>query len=90
MVGWAWWATDDSPVEIEVWVNDRKVGRTLANALRPGMLPWGAPRGAYVGFHLPLEAVPGDIVDCRVTLTQQSLGRHRVHRTASLQPVLET
>ena len=53
------------------------------------MLRWGAPRGAYVGFHLPLEAVPGDIVDCRVTLTQQSLGRHRVHRTASLQPVLE-
>lgn len=89
VVGWAWWATDDSPVEIEVWVNDRKVGRTLANALRPGMLRWGAPRGAYVGFHLPLEAVPGDIVDCRVTLTQQSLGRHRVHRTASLQPVLE-
>ncbi|WP_198655828.1 glycosyltransferase family 2 protein [Salinicola sp. CR57] len=90
VVGWAWWATDDSPVEIEVWINDRKVGRTLANALRPGMLRWGAPRGAYVGFHLPIEAVHGDIVDCRVTLTQQSLGRHRVHRTAALQPVLES
>lgn len=89
VVGWAWWAGDDSPVEIDVWVNDRKVGRTLANALRPGMLRWGAPRGAFVGFHLPLEAGQGDIVDCRVTLTQQSLGRHRVQRTVTLQPVLE-
>lgn len=90
VVGWAWWAGDDSPVEIEVWVNDQKVGRTLANALRPGMLRWGAPRGAYVGFHLPLKAVPGDVVDCRVILTQQSLGRHRVQRSATLQPVLES
>lgn len=90
VVGWAWWSGDDSPVEIEVWVNDNKVGRTLANALRPGMLRWGAPRGAYVGFHLPLKAVSGDVVDCRVTLTQQSLGRHRVQRSASLQPVLES
>lgn len=88
VVGWAWWAEDDSPVEIEVWVNEHKVGRCLANALRPGLLRWGAPRGAYVGFHLPLEAQPGDTVDVRVILTQQSLGRSQIQCAAQPQSTL--
>lgn len=81
VVGWAWWAGEDMPVEIEVWVNDIRVGGCLANALRPGFIRWGAPRGAYIGFHLPLDAEPGDRIECRVALTGQTLGEQRIAAT---------
>ncbi|WFF42682.1 hypothetical protein EVC62_14925 [Salinicola endophyticus] len=78
VVGWAWWAVDDYPVEVEVRVNDERVGCCVASGLRPGFLRWGAPRAAQVGFHLPLKAAPGDRVECRVLLTGQSLGRCQI------------
>ncbi|WP_251978355.1 glycosyltransferase family 2 protein [Salinicola avicenniae] len=89
VVGWAWWATDDTPVEMEIWVNGERVGQTLANALRPGFLRWGAPRGSYVGFHLPLKSSPGDVVDCRVMVTGQSLGPRSVRQPERLRTSLE-
>ncbi|GHB11263.1 glycosyltransferase family 2 protein [Salinicola rhizosphaerae] len=89
VVGWAWWSEDDSPVELEVRVNDQRVGRCLANALRPGFLRWGAPRGAYVGFHLPLKAKPGDKVDVRTIMTQQSLGSLQIECVEQPQTSLE-
>lgn len=90
VVGWSWWANDDAPVEIDVWVNDIHVGGCLANGLRPGFLRWGAPRGAYIGFHLPLDAEPGDKVTCRVTLTGQTIGEQRIRAAERMDPLVET
>ncbi|WP_110665662.1 glycosyltransferase family 2 protein [Salinicola halophilus] len=89
VVGWAWWASEDMPVELDVWVNGIRVGGCLANALRPGFLRWGAPRGAYIGFHLPLDAEPGDRVECRVALTGQSLGEQRIAATERMAATTE-
>ncbi|WP_110687115.1 glycosyltransferase family 2 protein [Salinicola aestuarinus] len=81
VVGWAWWAGENMPVEVDVWVNGIRIGSCLANALRPGFLRWGAPRGAYIGFHMPLDAEPGDRIECCVALTGQSLGEQPIAAT---------
>lgn len=70
--GWAWWAQgDDTPVEVEAWVNGRHHQTLAAVELRPNLCRWQPPRGGYVGFHLPLKLAPGDRVQCRVSSTGQ-------------------
>lgn len=72
IAGWAWWACgDDSPVEVEVWVNDQLRDKVAATELRPGLCRFMVPRGGYIGFHLPLKLESGDRVQCRVAKTGQ-------------------
>lgn len=70
--GWAWWAGDnDSPVEVEVWVNGAQINTTWAVDHRPGQCRILPPRGGYVGFHLAVKLNAGDKVQCRVAETGQ-------------------
>ena len=70
--GWAWWAVpSDSPVDIEVWVNDEKVKKVKSTELRPNLCRLRPPRGGYVGFQMAGKFFPGDRVQCRVADTGQ-------------------
>lgn len=70
--GWAWYSNDsDTPVDIEVWVNDVFYTMVKASIFRPGLLKLLPPRGGYVGFHLRLALSPSDYVQCRVAATGQ-------------------
>lgn len=72
IAGWAWWETQNhEPVEVEVWVNDKKVKCLSAVDLRPGLCRLRPPRGGYVGFHASVTLKAGDSVQCRVVQTGQ-------------------
>lgn len=72
IAGWAWWETQShEPVEVDVWVNDKKVKCLSAVDLRPGLCRLRPPRGGYVGFQLPVTLKAGDSVQCRVVQTGQ-------------------
>lgn len=70
--GWAWWSEQtDSPVDIEVWVNNEKIKTVQAIELRPNLCRLMPSRGGYVGFHVTGKFSPGDRVQCRVADTGQ-------------------
>lgn len=71
VAGWAWWAKNDKPVEIEILVNSESHASMPATELRPGLCHLLPPRGGYVGFSLPVNLAPGDFVQCRVISTGQ-------------------
>lgn len=72
IAGWAWWADkSDKPVLIEIWVNGKHVRNVYAVDFRPGLAQLRVPRGAYVGFHLPMKLKSGDLVQCSVASTRQ-------------------
>lgn len=78
VVGWAWYSSAEQPVEVQVTVNGEIVGMSVAKDLRPGLLRISPPRKGYVGFKFkfsnPLRK--GDVVECWVAQTGQSLGQH--------------
>ena len=78
--GWAWYATSEQPVDIQVLVNGQVNGHMLAKDLRPGLLRLSPPRKGYVGFHhnFSEQLATGDVVECVVEGTGQSLGKRTV------------
>ena len=78
--GWAWYATSEQPVDIQVLVNGQVNGHMLAKDLRPGLLRLSPPRKGYVGFHHKFseQLATGDVVECVVEGTGQSLGKRTV------------
>ncbi|MCL7945134.1 sulfotransferase family 2 domain-containing protein [Marinobacter sp. ATCH36] len=73
--GWAWFADKRIPVEIDVFLNEKKCATVKATDLRPGLLQLGPPRKGYVGFHLnfPTPVDPGTLVSAVVAETGQVL-----------------
>lgn len=70
--GWAWWASkSEKPVDVEIWVNDKREAVISAVNLRPGLCRLQPPRNGHVGFGLPMKLIPGDRVQCRVAATGQ-------------------
>ncbi|MBS8270791.1 hypothetical protein DYI26_18985, partial [Halomonas litopenaei] len=68
----AWWEGGaDTPVDVEVWVNDEHRDTVSATQLRPSMARLKLPRGGYVGFQLKVNLSAGDRVQCRVAETGQ-------------------
>lgn len=74
--GWAWHASDNTPVDIDVLMNGEKAGTVQAKDLRPGLLQFSPPRNGYVGFQLifPEPIVAGTLVSAVVSETGQVLG----------------
>lgn len=74
--GWAWYANENTPVEIDILSNGKKVGTVKAIDLRPALLQFSPPRGGYVGFRLnfPKSVPAGTSVSAVVTKTGQVLG----------------
>lgn len=72
VAGWAWWeGEDDSPVEVEVWINNHHVATVVAVEHRPWLCRLQVPRGGYIGFSRPVNVKPGDQVQCRIAKTGQ-------------------
>lgn len=72
VAGWAWWeGNHESPVDVEIWVNNEYLDTAPAVDFRPGLCRHLPPRGGYVGFHLPVKLSAGDRVQCRVASTGQ-------------------
>ena len=70
--GWAWWSNNrDDPVELLVRVNGEPVDSVLAKIFRPELCLFSPPRGAYVGFELPVTVKSGDTLDFQVRETGQ-------------------
>lgn len=78
--GWAWYTSDEKPVDVEVLINGRVDGHVLAKDLRPGLLRLSPPRKGYIGFHHKFseQLNTGDVVECQVAATGQSLGQHTI------------
>ncbi len=73
--GWAAYDSGDAPVEIELWHNEQRAGRTLATEYRPQLKEIGMCRRGYVGFTLPIKNPrSGDKLQYRVAETGQELG----------------
>lgn len=78
--GWAWYTTCESPVDIKILVNEKVDGVLFAKDLRPGLLRLSPPRKGYVGFHYNFskQLATGDVVECVVAATGQSLGQRTI------------
>lgn len=76
--GWAWWSDgDDSPVEVDVFVNQKHHARVSATEFMPKLAFLLPPRGACVGFTCNCQLQKGDSVECKVVGTGQTLGRRK-------------
>ncbi|WP_447926358.1 sulfotransferase family 2 domain-containing protein [Vreelandella sp. EE27] len=76
--GWAWFAKDRKPVDIDVWINGNQDGQVLAKDMRPGLLRLAPPRLGYIGFHHAFSKplATGDYVECSVSETGQVIGHY--------------
>jgi sulfotransferase famil protein len=74
--GWAWYANDTTPVEIDIFINGGKAGTVQSKDLRPRLLQFSPPRNGYVGFQLVFSdpIVAGTMISAVVAKTGQVIG----------------
>ncbi|WP_341938837.1 sulfotransferase family 2 domain-containing protein [Marinimicrobium sp. C2-29] len=72
VAGWAWWEGSGSePVALDIRLNGQVVAQVQAQSFWPNMCKYYPPRGSHIGFSTPIQAKPGDSVDCVVRETGQ-------------------
>ncbi|SHF55054.1 Sulfotransferase family protein [Microbulbifer donghaiensis] len=74
--GWAVADEGDDPVTVQARVNGEVIAEAVANQDRPGLREKGVARGGFVGFSFDISHLkPGDLVECVVASSGQSLVR---------------